>query len=109
MPEDFVAQVILGLLVAGILYSMIEWHVLWKSERRGSAVVSGVEAFIGRDAEVIEPFQRSFATSPLIGRVRIDGESWRAELGDQAAAELQRGDMVRIVAVDHGVLRVSRL
>lgn len=59
-------------------------------------VVSGQEALVGAEGEVVEDFETS-------GRVRASGEIWQA----QSDRPLSRGDKVRITAVDGLTLRVE--
>ena len=58
---------------------------------------TGVESMIGHAAEIVEWSGRQ-------GRVRIQGETWKAE-ADQALG-LQPGDKVTVAAVDHLILKI---
>jgi membrane-bound serine protease (ClpP class) len=68
---------------------------IWLSKRRRPQV--GAEALIGATAEVVSPCR------PL-GRVRVQGELWRARCEDGA----DEGDTVRIRALDGLTLTVER-
>jgi membrane-bound serine protease (ClpP class) len=68
---------------------------LWWSQRWSAKV--GAETLVGREVEVRE------ACRPL-GQVRVKGEIWRARCEEGA----DRGDLVRVVAVDGLTLVVER-
>ena len=79
-----------GLVIVGIAY------VAARALRR--PVVTGVQGMVGDRAEVIQPFSGT-------GRVRYRGELWKAH----SDAELQPGQMARIVRVDGLTLWVEPL
>jgi membrane protein implicated in regulation of membrane protease activity len=68
---------------------------IWLSKRRRAAV--GVEALVGRTAEVVRP------CGPL-GYVRLDGELWQARCEEGA----DRGAEVRVRGVEGLTLVVER-
>ena len=68
---------------------------VWLSKRRRPQV--GAEALIGARAEVVSPCRP-------IGSVRVAGELWRA----RCDAGADRGDVVRICALDGLTLTVER-
>jgi membrane-bound serine protease (ClpP class) len=63
---------------------------------RAGTVVSGIEAMIGQQAEVVEDFTG-------LGRVHAFGEIWQA----QCHAPLHKGQKVRITSIDGLVLHVE--
>lgn len=70
----------------------------WIHFLRRYRVTTGVEGLIGERAQVIE------ALDPA-GRVRLRGEIWNA----RGAAEVERGEPVRVAAVDGLTLVVEPL
>ena len=66
--------------------------------------VSGVEAILGRECHVSTPFHEDSG----MGRCKIDGDDWRAQLNDRTlASTLKTGDSVWIERVDSNTLIVS--
>ena len=68
-----------------------------KSEERKS----GVEALIGREAVVTETIDEVAAT----GRVRIDGDDWKAVAAD--SAHIEKGEKVVVLSIESIVLTVK--
>ena len=64
---------------------------------RRASVVSGAEAMIGAEGEVLDDFEHE-------GRVRAAGEVWQA----RSSEPLEQGARVRVVAVDGVILDVAR-
>jgi len=70
----------------------------------GKESVSGVEAILGRECRVSIPFHEGSG----MGRCKIDGDDWRAQLNDRTAAPtLKTGDAVWIERVESNTLIVS--
>jgi membrane-bound serine protease (ClpP class) len=69
---------------------------IWLSRRRG--VQAGVEALIGKTARVTSACRPD-------GRVRVEGELWRAHC--EAGADV--GENVRVTAVEGLTLEVARI
>lgn len=69
---------------------------IWLSRRRG--VQAGAEALVGKTARVVAPCRPD-------GRVRVEGELWRARC--EAGADV--GESVRIVSVEELTLEVARI
>ena len=70
----------------------------------GKESVSGVEAILGRECHVSTPFHEDSG----MGRCKIDGDDWRAQLNDRTlASTLKTGDSVWIERVDSNTLIVS--
>jgi len=95
VPEFALSPVVLvvaAALTAGLFLLVLA--MLLRSRRR--AVITGREALLGAEAEVV-----SWGADE--GRVRIAGEIWRAH----AAAPLQPGTRVRVAGRDGLVLRVE--
>ncbi len=84
--------------VAAIAAGFLLWILRRLSTMRHKQVVSGLEYLNGQIAEVIHDFSGE-------GRVRVEGESWRAE----STVPLLAGQKVRISEVDHLVLKVDAL
>lgn len=63
---------------------------------------SNVDVLIGKSAEVSEAFN----SSTLRGRVKIDGDDWRAETRE--FQELKIGDIVKIIKVESNTLIVTK-
>ncbi len=71
----------------------------------GDSVPMNVYSLVGKSAIVT----RSFDPKSHIGRVKIDGDDWRAVLEDESEVSLNAGDLVRIEAVDSNTLIVQPL
>jgi membrane protein implicated in regulation of membrane protease activity len=69
---------------------------IWLSRRRG--VQAGAEALVGKTARVVAPCRPD-------GRVRIEGELWRAHC--EAGADV--GESVRVASVEGLTLEVARI
>jgi membrane protein implicated in regulation of membrane protease activity len=69
---------------------------MWLSRRRG--VQAGAEALVGKTARVVAPCRPE-------GRVRVEGELWRA----RCTAGADVGESVRIVSVEGLTLEVARI
>lgn len=82
--------------IAALAAGFLLWVLRRLTKLRHKQVVSGLEYLVGQIAEVIHDFSGE-------GRVRIEGESWRAE----SSVPLIAGQKVRIREVDHLILRVD--
>lgn len=82
-------------IVAVVVAAMIEVGevFLWIRFLRRYRVTTGVEGMVGERGEVIDPS----------GRVRVHGEIWTA----RHTAAVERGDRVRVSAVDGLTLEVE--
>jgi membrane protein implicated in regulation of membrane protease activity len=69
---------------------------IWLSRRRG--VQAGAEALVGKTARVVAPCRPE-------GRVRVEGELWRARCEDGA----DEGESVRVLSVEGLTLEVARI
>jgi membrane protein implicated in regulation of membrane protease activity len=101
------SAIITGLALAALGYQVIEiWvtHRAFKGTPGGP--VTGLEALVGSNAEVIEAFRRSGPDSPAFGRVRVGSESWQAELSTNTGRLAEVGDHVRIVGASGLLLKV---
>jgi membrane protein implicated in regulation of membrane protease activity len=88
-------------------YQLLEIWVLHRSSRDApSSPVTGFEALIGADAEVVQPFSSTGPQSRCLGRVRIGSESWNAELVAEAIRKTAVGDQVRVVGAAGMLLKV---
>jgi len=86
-------------LVAGCILEFGEIALLRRWSKRidkRTAVTTGSEALIGREAEVVEQCQP-------VGTVRVNGELWAARCSEGARS----GDTVRVNGVDGLTLVVS--
>jgi membrane protein implicated in regulation of membrane protease activity len=83
-----------AVVAAAVVETLEAWlFVRWTRRRRPTV---GVEALVGRVAEVVEPLRPA-------GRVRLDGELWNAR-GDG----IELGARVRVTGVDRLTLLVER-
>ena len=67
----------------------------------GAGVKTGVDALIGRTAEVTQAVDESSG----FGRCKVDGDDWKMQL--ESSNELKVGAKVEIVAVESAVLIVK--
>ncbi len=70
---------------------------------KGDQFKSNVDVLLGKSAEVSE----NFNTTIKRGRVKIDGDDWRAETVE--AEELKIGEVVKIIRVESNTLIVTKL
>jgi membrane protein implicated in regulation of membrane protease activity len=101
------SAIISGLLLAALGYQVLQIWVLRRSSRDApSGPVTGLEALIGADAEVVEPFDPTGPKSQRLGRVRVGSELWNAELVAAASREAAVGDHLRVVGAAGMLLKV---
>jgi membrane protein implicated in regulation of membrane protease activity len=99
--------IVAGVVLAALGYQLMEMWVLHRScKEMPPGPVAGVEALVGSEAEVIESFRRSAQDGALAGRVKVRGESWKAELPAETPRLATIGEHVRIVSVSGLVLKV---
>ena len=84
--------------VAAVAAGFLLWIMRRLSTTRHKQVVSGLEYLKGQVGEVIHDFTGK-------GRVRVEGESWRAE----SSEPLQAGQKVHIRDINHLVLKVDAI
>jgi membrane protein implicated in regulation of membrane protease activity len=95
----FVLPPVWGLLAvtAAALIEIAEFFFwIWLSRRRG--VQAGAEALIGKTARVVSPCRPE-------GKVRMEGELWRARC--EGGADV--GETVRVAAIHELTLEVTRI
>ena len=100
-------SIIWAFVIAALIYSVLEWTVIVDfirdSPRRP---VSGIESMLGSKALLIQPFKKSDGGTVLSGRVRIDGEDWKAEWSGECDALPDDGSVLTVVKVEPESLRV---
>ena len=102
------SAIITGVILAALGYQLLEsWHLHKSFKGLPRGAVTGLEALVGTDAEVVEAFERSGPVGTALGRVRIGSELWKAELLTDADRLAAVGDQVRIVGVTGMLLRVE--
>jgi membrane protein implicated in regulation of membrane protease activity len=98
----------LGLLIAALLYQALQFISLVRSSRSTPRrSITGVEALVGSDAEVVEDFMLRGAERSAIGRVRVGNESWQAQLLDGSGRLATVGDHLSVVGVSGALLKVT--
>jgi membrane protein implicated in regulation of membrane protease activity len=83
----------------GCLVGFVGELAFWRHRMRRTPVQAGAETLVGRTATVVTP-----CTPRGQVKLRGEGELWEAV----CEAGAQRGDTVRVVAVDRNTLRVER-
>jgi membrane protein implicated in regulation of membrane protease activity len=87
----------LGVAAAGIL--ALVYVFFGRRRLRGHfgrpALSSNTDSLLGKTARVVEPIRTGHP-----GRVKFEGEEWRAELAGASAAVLDAGSEARIVRID---------
>jgi membrane protein implicated in regulation of membrane protease activity len=96
-----------AMLVASGYYVLEFWVLRDSSKRIPRTPITGLDALIGSEAEVVEAFTRRETGHPLFGQVRAGGELWKAELTADPARPAVVGDRVRIVGVAGLLLKVT--
>jgi membrane protein implicated in regulation of membrane protease activity len=98
-----------ALAVSAAVYLAVQWIVLARGARNlPGRPLHGSAALVGRKAEVATPFLGGSASVFATGNVRLDGETWRAELAPDAQPPPTVGEAVQIVGVAGLLLRVTR-
>jgi membrane protein implicated in regulation of membrane protease activity len=69
----------------------------------GDSIKTGVDALIGRHAEITTEINSSTG----YGRCKIDGDDWKMKISDNSHLELKTGDRVEIVSVESAILIVK--
>jgi membrane-bound serine protease (ClpP class) len=87
---------LVAVTVAAVVEIGVFFFWIWLSRRRG--VQAGAEALVGKTARVVAPCRPD-------GRVRVEGELWRARC--EAGADV--GESVRVVSVEELTLEVARI
>ena len=104
---DLFAAIIFAVVIAGAIYTAIEFREIWNANRDGPVnPVSGVESAKGTSAVVSKAFTKS-GTGALVGRVEFDGEDWRAEYVGDLSETPSIGQPVKICEIDSGKLTVK--
>ncbi|MEO1247383.1 MAG: NfeD family protein [Pseudomonadota bacterium] len=93
------SAIVIAVLVAGVFYWFLEWREIFSVKNRGG-IVSGAETAVGSDAKVIAAFAKTTGHRKPEGRIRIEGESWRAVLDGDAANLPAVGDRVTVLDMD---------
>ena len=103
-----ISALITGLMLAALGYQVIQmWSMRKSLEQIPRRPITGRDALVGAEGEVIEPFYRNEPAAPPLGRVRIGAELWSAELVGDTARLAAAGDRVRVVDVNGLVLKVE--
>ncbi len=102
-------------LVKALFVAFVTWAVGWmvvevmalfdvdRKPRRGA--VSGAETAIGDPAVVTKSFTQD-GDRAIRGRVRFEGEDWKAVFTGSPSAPPATGDRVTVVEIDTGNLEV---
>ena len=73
------ATIAIALLGGFLVYSCFEVFVLWHvSKGMPNEIITGLEALVGKRAQVISEFEESAEDGAHLGRVFVRGESWLA-------------------------------
>ena len=103
MNLSFEAQLVTAALTALVAFIFLRPFAL-KIGFSGSERLSGVDALLGRECIVTEPFD---AESGL-GRCKVDGDDWRAKLLNREQADATKmGRVVVVNQVESNTLIVS--
>jgi membrane protein implicated in regulation of membrane protease activity len=100
------SAIVTGLVLAALGYQLIESWVLHRSTQGRSDAITGLDALVGTDVEVVEAFRLSGPAGPGIGRVRVGSESWQAELVDSSGRLAAVGDRLHVVGTSGTSLKV---
>lgn len=102
MMIEIALLVLLAALLAWVLYAAAEWYEILSAHRNAPrAPVSGPESVAGKQAVVCRNFEHT-AAGALCGKVRFEGEEWRAEFAGTDAPTV--GQMVVVTGMDAGRL-----
>ena len=103
---DLVTALITAAAVAACVYTLVECVELWNIARNSpSKPVSGTESALGSNAVVSKEFAK-LDTGAFVGRVRFDGEDWRAEYTGNLPEPPVVGQTVVISEIDSAALAV---
>jgi membrane protein implicated in regulation of membrane protease activity len=101
------SAIVTGLVLAALGYQLLGlWHLHRSSKGMPRGPVTGLDALVGADAEVVEAFKRSGPAGPVLGRVRVGSELWQAELVANTGRPAAVGDRVHIVGAADMLLKV---
>lgn len=104
---DLITALLIAFAFAGGAYVVIEFREIWNANRDGPMrPLSGIESAKGTSAIVSKAFTAS-GTGVFVGRVKIDGEDWRAEYVGESSASPDVGQPVKIREIDSGRLTVK--
>jgi len=93
-PFQIAKPVIAALAVVSVLFLSVVLGLIWRTRRRKA--VSGLEAVVGAEVEVLEDFDG-------LGHVMMRGESWQATSRDRLAA----GQTAVVTGIDGLLLSVE--
>lgn len=97
----FWVQVLVFAVLSALSIRLLRPRLLAVLERRADRRVSNVDALDGRVGEVSETI-----VAGGYGRVKIDGDDWKAESADHG--EIHGGERVRVVGRESIILKVVR-
>lgn len=97
----FWAQVLVFALFSTLSIRLLRPRLLGLLERRADKRESNADALAGRVGEVIQTIE-----SDGYGRVKIDGDDWKAESVD--GVEIGQGERVSVVGRESIILKVVR-
>jgi membrane protein implicated in regulation of membrane protease activity len=102
LTGSWIASVLAFAVSTGLLLVVVRPPLLAYARRSGPADSVGIEALIGRRAEVIEAVDRHG------GQVKLAGEIWSARADDDGSREpLETGSTVYVVRIDGAAAVVS--
>ena len=99
--DSFTLQVIVFAVVSALSIFFVRPFALKYLHKNKDNRVSNADAIIGRTGKVTEPIAANG-----YGRVKVDGDSWKAVATDNLAIE--EGTTVRIVALNSIIVTVER-
>lgn len=102
ITDSIEVQLTVFAAVCAISYILIRPLVL-KKMFKDNDFKSNVDVLVGKRASVSETFD----TKLKRGRVKIDGDDWRAETDEEQ--KLKEGDIVEIVRVESNTLIVNKI
>jgi len=98
--------VFFAIAVAVGFYLALEFFATESALRQIGKPVSGVESAKGRQVTVISVFEQGSDGANPEGRIRMDGESWKAILDAGAQTVPELGDRVTVLEIDAAKLVV---
>ncbi|MEM8816864.1 MAG: NfeD family protein [Pseudomonadota bacterium] len=93
------SAIVIAVAAAGAFYVFLEWRELFSAQNQGGTV-SGTGTAVGRDATVIAAFEKATRHGKPEGRIRIEGESWKAVLDGETTSPPAVGDRVTVFDMD---------
>ncbi len=103
--EFLVKALLVGLIAWGVGWTIVEFIAAREGNSGPSGPSSGVETAIGKQAVVTGAFSRG-ENGETRGRVRFEGEDWKAVFVGHSATPPAKGEQVTVVDVDAGHLEV---